>query len=626
VFSRTSTRPGIARFRRTGETFRQGAYARSFDTLLHQFYETSNRITGHRRANALASRFGIGRFGSEEQAKAAADQLNGSTEAAGMHFVPRIVGPDQTLGIADPVSAEAVVPHGTPAAFAETNLEGPKWTLYPDAVDKRIGEHDKIASRDPGLIEWYTNRWRNASLFTSPRWFLGNPQEYAIRLGVQDVSPAALAGRGRAARVGAVAVNEWRRAAADESLPDHVRDTARANIAMYEAGTHYGSLAANVVREDELPWAHTNTAPRAVVGAWLKWKNEILGPAMKRMEHGQLQGMIGREALRDLHSFSSMWGKLTADQDRLVRDWARGKLDPNQAAELGQRVMRSAGNWTHLTPGAKRAVQGLTPFGLWWVNSLRFIYGTLPRRHPFKVAIVAALELGQNQQLQKAGQGTGSEEGEPHLQGGIHLNLPIIGGVTAHPTYYSPMGIATEPGKTAIDMIGPQFSDPGLTTIGVNPLTFQPRTTADAAGQKRTTTFWENLLGAINALGEGATPLARQAHQLIDQGATPLATNTLPSEVLALAHLGRKQIKPGTERGMLSTLVKILSPVRYFYDPRTGGAGAIPGGSGSAPASGGIPGISPEQQREIDRAASAAAQGITPAEQEELDRAAGVAP
>jgi hypothetical protein len=160
----------------------------------------------------------------------------------------------------------------------------------------------------------------------------------------------------------------------------------------------------------------------------------------------------------------------------------------------------------------------------------------------------------------------------------------------------------------------------------VNPLTFQPRTTADAAGQKRTTTFWENLLGAINALGEGATPLARQAHQLIDQGATPLATNTLPSEVLALAHLGRKQIKPGTERGMLSTLVKILSPVRYFYDPRTGGAGAFPGGSGSAPASGGIPGISPEQQREIDRAASAAAQGITPAEQEELDRAAGVAP
>jgi hypothetical protein len=625
VFSRTSSRPGIARFRRSGEAFRTGAYARSFDTLLHQVYDTANRISGHRRANSLASRFGVGRFDSEDAAKAAADQINGSQEAAGMTFEPHLIGPDQTLGIADPVTAETMVPEGTPAAFRETNLEGPKWTLLPDAVARRVGEHDKLASRDPGLLDWYTNRWRNASLFTSPRWFLGNPQEYAIRLGIADVSPLALAARGRAARVGGSAIEEWKSAAADESLPASQREAARANIAMYEAGTHYGSLAANIVREDELPWAHTATAPKVLVGAWLKWKNEILGPAMKRMEHGQLQGLIGREALRETSGFARMWGKLTEEQDAAIKAWARGKLDPNQSAELGQRIMRAAGNWTHLTPATRRAVQGLTPFGLWWINSLRFVYGTLPLHHPFKVAIIAALEIGQHKRLEAQGQGTGSE-GEPHLQGGIHVNAPIVGGVTVHPTYYSPFGIATEPGKTAIDMIGPQFSDPALTTIGINPLTFQPRTTLDADGQKRATTFWENLLSAINALGEGATPLARQAHQLIDQGATPLGTNTLPSEVLALAHAGHKQVKPDTQRGMLSTLAKILSPVRYFYDPRTAGGASFGSGGSIGGGSSGGSSLTPAQQAEIDRAASAAAQGITPAEQRELDRVAGVSP
>lgn len=626
VFSRTTARPGIARFRRTGEAFRTGAYSRSFDTLLHQVYDTTNRISGHRRANSIATRFGIGRFGAEEDAARAADQLNGSAEAAGMKFEPWLIGPDQTLGLADPVSAEAAVPEGTPAAFRETNLEGPKWTLLPDVVAKRLAEHDKLSVRDPGLLEWYTSRWRNASLFTSPRWFLGNPQEYAIRGVVQDVSPLSLAGRGRAARVGAVAVDEWKRAIADPSLPESQRTAAAANVAMYEAGTHYGSLAANVVREDELPWAHQKAAPRAVVNGWLKWKNEILGPAMKKMEHGQLQGLIGRQALRETRSFATTWGKLSDAQDAAIRAWARGKLDPNRAAELGQAIMRMAGNWTHLTPAARRAVQGLTPFGLWWANSLKFVYRTLPARHPFKVAIIAALELGQSKQLAAQGQGTRSEDGQPHLQGGFHLNLPVVGGVTMQPTYYSPFGIATEPGKTAIDMVGPQFADPALTTIGVNPLTYQPRTTLDAGGQKRATTFWENLLSALNALGEGATPGARQLHQLLDQGAQPTGTNTLPSELLAALGVGHKQIKPGTERGALSTLVKILAPFRFFYDARQPGGGGFAHGHGGAVGGAAIPGVSPAIQQAIDQQAAAAAQGISPAEQAELDKAAGVGP
>jgi hypothetical protein len=580
VFSRAGGRPGIARNRRTGETFAQGTYRRDAETLLHQVYRTSNQVSGHLRANALVHRFGVGRYGDEASATQAAKRHN---EAGGpIKFVVHHVGADQTLDAASPgIRSSEPISAGEPHDFAETNKDVPKYTLLPEAVDSRIAEHDALATRGPTVGTVLTSQWRNTALFTSPRWFLGTPQENLIRAAFNDISPLSMFGKGSAARAGKIAVQQWREAAADANLPAHIRQTAAANVALYEAGSQYGSLMSTMRRGEELPWAKTSVPGRATVGAWEKWKGG-LGGVMRNMEHNIRQSMVGRQAIRETGQFGRAWTKTVDQQDKVMRDWANGKVDPNEAAALTQRIFRMAGNWSHLTPDVKRAVQQWTPFGLWWKNSLGWVFKVLPQDHPIKLAIIAAAVAGDPKN-----KGRLSQPG--YLGGSFGTTLPFVGRVSAQPTYYSPFGIAAEPGQTMADMVEPQAGDVLAALKGQDPLTGDPVTMPDGSGGQRGLTSIEQAESVLGAVGAGFIPGARQGAQLLEQGGKPLPTANLVSDVANRLGLIGPQTLPGTKRSIEATLFKILSPVKFYYGARATqaakGAGAITDPSAGAPAS-----------------------------------------
>src|SRR6185437_8937716 len=280
-----------------------------------------------------------------------------------------------------------------------------------------------------------------------------------------------------------------------------------------------------------------------VVGAWNKWKGAI-GQLMAKVEQNSKAAAVGKAALNEQHKFMSGWQKLITRQDTAVKKFAEGKLSPNEASKLGNDVMDMMGNWSQLTPAVRSAVQTWSPFGLWWLTSMKFVFRTLPKDHPMKTAALAAMETGTR--------ASGTEAAVPsYLEGGVKVKLPIVGDVTLTPEYYSPFGVGTEAVNTAVGEILPQLSDTYLTARGVNPITHEKIRNAP-----------EGILAAraLEDTLSGMIPGARQAIQFGQLGGKPDESSLNPIATL-----------PGTQRGWEQALAKILLPVKYTQGSSTGG-------------------------------------------------------
>lgn len=559
-------RPGTETRSRSGVSFQHGVYDRSYAALARQAYRHANAIAGHENRDEMLRRFGIGRFHTIEEAQRAADNFHHTPEGERIatalgKLEPQLIGPDRVIAQRN-VETRALGPILRDFGLAEhkavtETADAPKYTLLPDAVSKRIGEHDKLnqASQGKRLLQWYTNKWRSAALFTSPRWLMGNPQEHSIRLAWANVNPAAIFGIGPAAKLGHRIIDHWHSVMADQSHTEAQRYVARAHVGAYAAGTHYGSIAVNAIRrgaEDapasDFAQALSETGPMSKIsGAWQKWKG-VIGHGMAAVERNSKAAAVGKAALNETHKFTADWRALIGRQDTAVRKFAEGKLSPNEASKLGNDVMEMMGNWSQLTPAVRNAVQTWSPFGLWWLTSMKFVFRALPRDHPMKTAALAAMESATHTASQEAST-------PAYLQGGVKANLPIVGDVTLTPEYYSPFGVAVDPGVTAMGQILPQLTDPYLTARGVNPVTNEAIKDANRKPLDPGHLSAQALYGVL----EGLVPGARQAVQLAQEGGRPE-----PGSFSPLA------VQPGTKRGLDQTLVKLFSPVRYTPGKRGG--------------------------------------------------------
>lgn len=576
-------RPGTETRSRTGVSFRNGVYDRSYDALARQAYRHANAIAGHENRDEMLRRFGVGRFHTLQDAERAADNFAHTPEGDRIttsmgKLTPQLIGPDRLIARSN-VETRALGPILRDFGLTEHKAvqeaqDAPKYTLLPDVVAKRIDAHDKLNQSGDAkrLLQWFTNKWRSAALFTSPRWLMGNPQEHAIRLAMANINPAAIFGVGRAAKLGKDIIDHWHSIMADQSRTEAERYAARAHVGAYAAGTHYGSIAVNAIRrgaEDapaaDFSQALSESAPVSkVVGAWEKWKGR-LGQGMSAIERHSKAAAIGKAALNETQKFTGDWRALIARQDTAVKKFAEGKLSPNEASKLGNDVMDMMGNWSTLTPSVRGAVQTYSPFGLWWLTSMKFVFRTLPRDHPMKTAALAAMAAATHT-------AQGEAETPAYLQGGVKAHLPIVGDVTLTPEYYSPFGVAVDPAITAMDQILPQATDPYLTMRGVDPVT--NAALKDAHGKPLDPGHL--TAQALYSILEGLVPGARQAVQLAQDGGRPEPDSFNPAAV-----------QPGSQRGVPQTLAKMFSPVRY-----------VPGKRGSTPSAGKPSGLRERAPRE----------------------------
>lgn len=623
-YKSTLRQPTLERFNRTGASFAKGTADHSWEalrgTIARQASERAQSEVRTRELNRLA----VGpSYETPADAQAAADNFHSTRQGDPVEKLGRLqvvhLGSSKivekghvvpTAATSDTLKQFGLEEHTTPPV-----AEQGRYALIPEQVMKRMSAHDEALKTNSDLgraMQLYQQSFRRAKLNTSPRHIAGVAQEQGIRLAFENLLPAHTIGSGkvtdrlrisgatvggRAGRAGAQVEQAVKRLAeVDEH--GHLADSngpLGAKFRQLEAsiGRHGGVASSSrendVVRQgDQFAQSSamgyilhgSEAAAKTRVGEtiakpWRAYRATIEG-GLSKVEHGTYNAMLGK-ALKQ-SGFIDSYREVLKAQDEGVQALVAGRMTPQMADSIARRVDDMMGNWTHQTPAVRTLIGKFAPFGLWWLNSMRWLY-RLPVTHPVKSGILGALYNATREDRNSKGQGFDAKSPVPSfLSGAIDAHLPFVGPVQVQPSYYSPGGtLGPEAFNTALEQFVPALQGIGAAAQGVNPLSHAKLTDAEKK-ELGPLQIGTNVAAEASA---GPVPFATQLQQLAQKGGKPYGTANWITDLLQELG-GPAQTKPGTERPLSEVLTKILSPVRFAYQK----PGTSTGAATSAPSSG----------------------------------------
>lgn len=604
-YQATTKQPGLEKHARTGSAFAKGVADHSYQGLAGSIANQASRAAAlevrARELNQLALKPKAGGFATKEAADAYARELAHTPQGAqiegGLGRLRSVhLGSDPILqaGGVHPADIKGTLDQfGLSQHQSAVSKANGKYGLIPEQVQNRLAEHDNAVTAKTNLkrgAQAYQQGFRRAKLNTSTRHIAGVVQEQGIRLGAEGAGI-------QAKRTGKLFLDSLHRAAELDTHGHLLSDAGPLGGPMRELegqlGTRGGQVASqkanDVVRKGKA-WSGNDFAAsiahgadgaahskvgRAILGPWHAWQKVVEG-GLSKVEESTHQAMLGK-ALKNSGFIDSYRSALKL-QDQGMQELVKGGLTPNKADALARSVDDMMGNWSHQTPAVRNIIGSYAPFGLWWLNSMRWLY-KLPVTHPVKTAILASLYNATRGERAAKGQGYGAPGPVPaFLQGTIDTHLPIVGKVSIAPSYYSPGGtLGPEATTTAVDQFVPQLQGVIAAAKGQNPL----------SGAKLTTPKGKEL-GPVSDLGNiagevatGPVPFATQVQSLLQGGGKPYGTANIFSDIASKLG-GPSQVKPGTQRPIEEQLVKLLSPLRFNF-PTAGSRGGVSGSAPSTP-------------------------------------------
>lgn len=644
-YKSTLRQPTLERFNRTGASFAKGTADHSWEALRGTIArQASERAQGEVRTREL-NRLAVGpSYETAADAQAAADNFHATRQGDPVEKLGRLqvvhLGSSKivekghvvpTAATSDVLKQFGLEEHTTPPV-----AEQGRYALIPEQVMKRMSAHDEAlkTNSDRGrAMQLYQQSFRRAKLNTSPRHIAGVAQEQGIRLAFENLLPAHTIGSGkvtdrlrisgatvggRAGRAGAQVEQAVKRLAevdehghlADSNGPlgakfrqleasigrhGGVASSSRENDVVRQGDQFAQSSAMGYILHGSEAAAKTRVG-EAIAKPWRAYRATIEG-GLSKVEHGTYNAMLGK-ALKQ-SGFIDSYREVLKAQDEGVQALVAGRMTPQMADSIARRVDDMMGNWTHQTPAVRTLIGKFAPFGLWWLNSMRWLY-RLPVTHPVKSGILGALYNATREDRNSKGQGFDAKSPVPSfLSGAIDAHLPFVGPVQVQPSYYSPGGtLGPEAFNTALEQFVPALQGIGAAAQGVNPLSHAKLTNAEKK-ELGPLQIGTNVAAEATA---GPVPFATQLQQLAQKGGKPYGTANWITDLLQELG-GPAQTKPGTERPLSEVLTKILSPVRFAYQK----PGTSTGAATSAPSSGsdGESVYDRRLRRSLERASSA---------------------
>lgn len=605
-FQSIRRQPSLESYGRTGATFRKGAADHSFEGLAGHLAGEATKVAQHEGMRSLLNKYTIGRFGDIKEAEKAAEDFNEPDsdvrpELGGMRVLSRgsnqILDAERARGLDETprdikaeLERQGLEGHVTPAQIEEAG----KYGVIPHDVHARFDAHENSVSARSDwkrFFQAYTQGFRHVKFATSPHHALGILEENVIR-------PATAGAGYRSARL-AIKFNRALRDLAETDKHGVINDEFGSEGA--KAREQQGVLAGrgaqvkaykdqNIVRKGDA-WATSSPIPAAAERAgrsvpmkvWIGYRDGVEG-VLAAAEHASSASLLGQALIKT--GFLDDFRQSLHITDEGMRDLVNRKLTPNKVDMIARQLDRTRGNWSHLTPSLKTAVSVITPFGLWALNSAKWL-ATLPVTQPIKAGILGGVYQATRGQRNAEGQGydapgAATKEHPNYEQGDIPVTLPALGKRLLDLGHYSPLGVAgPEAGNTAAEQVLPQFSGILDALQGESPLTHEK---AETAGGKELGGLAPFVSGAAEA-ASGPLIGATQLQQLLQHGGKPYGTANLITD---LAHLvgGPAQVKPGTQAPLGTVLAGMVSPLKTFK--------ADDAGASSAPAS-------PREARAIER-------------------------
>lgn len=505
---------------RTGEAFRGGLTDLSHEAVVRQHLMSALQVHRHDSTNRILNRFVVrklaepgkpvtGDFVKREDAiKAAGDQsfrqahnIPEGVKLEPYRLAPQFVRKSQLTAIKSGLvhapedffdESKVTGEHYTPTADALKATEPGSYGLIAKDAADRLRAHEQPASTAGRLARSSASLFRKSTLPFSPKRVVGLPQETAIRLLVGRAGVTSRIFEHRFENAlnrlsdeklhgpeGATAAKDYLDTLAARTFGGQQSGQAirlqTHNVIDYYRGTPFEGGARLLHNLGGVPTiGHVMAAFRATA-------NGILHYQKVGVEQQAAKAAVGKAALVQLKQTTGYsWPRALLLHTRAVEDFAKGQIESQNQDAYGRYLDTMMGKWSNQSPLMTK-VLAVSPFLSWYVNSLRFLYGTLPADHPVITGLLAASNTataGARAQYGLSGPLSGNPlETEGYTEGGI----PLSGGRMLDLAHYSPFGAVSDIAGSAKSELPPLITEPATALLGD---TYTGQYPKNAAGQR----------------------------------------------------------------------------------------------------------------------------------------------
>lgn len=463
--------PRAAAARRTGRATKEGTFDASPEMLIEQVARAQglkDAADGFRR---FVDEFGIrsksGKvraLSTYKQAQRAADELTAANGGATPYTPVRLnafgTKKEQTEALLEQTAREPRAVHEAIERALEMTEDAPgPYVLIPEAAAKRLREHMRVGSTGAGKVaDVYGSQFRKVVLSTSPKWIAGNVSETALRSAVSRSGPRSyVTGRKVIKKLRDIDPVKARELEARATSGGHFSLGTRAAVhrnAEHFAGTRLEPTAQALGKFWRAP------GPKQAAGAWRAYTSFVMDTLNGSMEVAAQTAMLGK-ALRDSPLMERRVLKLG---EKAITEAAEGLRNTNTQVKFAREVDLMYGKYGKFSPQTRRAIATYTPFAAWWLNSIRFVYSTLPRDHPILTGLIASANEASEEWRKSIGQMYGTDLPE-FLWGSV----PGDEGGWLRVSEFTPFGVTTTktgPLGKAYSLILPQASGVGKALEG----------------------------------------------------------------------------------------------------------------------------------------------------------------
>lgn len=551
------------------------------EALLEQHVRMQGIIDAHKAQNRLVDSSAIMKPDGKAWSSFSAAQKDGAPNG----YVPISLSQpfhaldslDKALEGTDPsnLEHEAMV-HGLDMNARLTDKGQGRWALIDSNVLKRINEHTAQISSNPVMrgLKMTTNQFRQVALGTSAKHVPGVISETMIR-----------------SIANAEGIGSWitgkRLVGRAEQLNPEVGKNAHVQLT---GGTVAGMTRMMTTKQVSDHFAGTDLhgplkafeglmkapGPRQVRTVWKAWLRLAINGTKKYVEEQSQTASLGKAALKEFGSEHGPFFKAMRLQGQVLDDAAKGLFDPKKLRQLRAEIENVRGRWTDLTPTGQTALM-FSPFGLWWVNSAKWLLRS-PIDRPLQTGAVASATAGTDKERIASGMDLFSPNPvAAYMQGGV----PLSGGRVLAQNYYSPFGIANDFFQTLGSLVAPAVVPLVVGSLGDNYLGKPLNSPSDPHGRKPANAG-QKAEYIANSLAGLFIPLYTKAEQIAQGGASAYDSANLPNLLTS-----DKQTKT-LGRGVLAGAEKALTPYRMYHNkPRAQATTAYSIPKSNAAASGG---------------------------------------
>lgn len=495
-------RPSLPKARKTGEATRRGTFDPAYETIRQQRARNQQIISGARNFTRIISEFAATRtrYGNRDKAQEVVRNPEIAGLPPGMRLVAVRLSPysaskrergkaEEAFERLDPEDTLAVEMLGDDLITKATQ-DGPgPWAVVPEVAFNELRENFRPAAASRRAAQLVSQTFKGAVLPLSPNWYLSNFLDINMRAALEGTTPygmnASLARRylRELEKVDPQTAAEMRAGVTPGMIFGRAMRDEYHRTAEQFAGTRLEGLANVLARVRRAPVART------VLDGWRDFRDGAFRFEDWFIERRGQQAMLGKAIREQLRETKGTWRAGARVTDDALREFiGTGKLGTPKQIALAKRVERAMGQWTANSPAMRQLLVDYLPFGQWLRASARFVYHTLPRHHPIKVGIAAAVAEMTQEEREQLGLSYFAEEGRlpPQLMGSIPTSdgglLPIQGMTTlgqfAAP--FSPTGLPgfLLPQAPIYEMAGLDWTGKELTHEDGTPLNQDERAAA----------------------------------------------------------------------------------------------------------------------------------------------------